>query len=107
MRKYFTSRTANGRARSWMTLIGSVVGFGLGCALIMPLQGASVIGPWLIMALGAILGAVVGALLGPVASPLFRENGAFVERRHRLSAEDPVTGRKIGKRRKLASYSPG
>ena len=106
MRKYFTNRNANGRARSRMAMLGTVLGFGVGCAAIMPLQGASVIGPWVIMALGAIVGAVVGALLGPVASPLFKAGGAFTMKRRRLSAVDPVSGRTIGKRPKHV-YAPG
>ena len=106
MRKYFTNRNANGRARSWMAMLGTVLGFGLGCAAIMPLQGASVVGPWIIMALGAVLGAALGALVGPVASPLFKANGAFTVHRRRFSIEDPVSARRLSKRPKHV-YAPG
>lgn len=82
-------------ARSAMTVIGASMGFMLGSAFIVPLQGDSVIGPWAIMALGLILGAIVGYVVGPLFSGLFKADSPLRDHHRVLSGRDPLTGRTL------------
>ena len=83
------------RARSTMTVIGASVGFMLGSAFIVPLQGASVIGPWALMALGLVLGAIIGYVSGPLFGGLFKADSPLRDHRRVLSSKDPLTGRTL------------
>jgi hypothetical protein len=91
--RIFSPRTETGRARSSLTMIGAVLGGMLGSAAIVPLQGHSVVGPWMIMFLGFLVGGLIGALVAPFASGLFRRRNHY--QAHRLSNMDPVSGRSL------------
>ena len=83
------------RARSAMAVIGASMGFMLGSAFIVPLQGASVVGPWALMALGLALGAIIGYVVGPLFSGLFKADSPLRDHHRVLSRRDPLTGKTV------------
>ena len=91
--RIYSPRTETGRARSSLTIIGAVLGGMLGSAAIVPLQGHSVVGPWMIMFLGFFVGGLIGALVAPLASGLFSREKRY--QAHSLSSRDSVSGRSV------------
>ena len=77
MSNYYSPTRPSGRASSASTLIMAAIGFMVGSALILPLQGQSVVGPLPIVLLATIVGAILGAVVGPLFSALFKADSAL------------------------------